>query len=65
MNKFFTWFGDAQNRIESKINSSYLPTKLTEEVIIERGIEFFYEIIFYTVIFSIPCIEIIRTSLER
>lgn len=38
---------------------------LTEEMASERGIEFFYEVIFYAVIFSIPLIEIFRMAREK
>ena len=38
---------------------------MDEQLAIERGIEFFYEVIFYAIIFSIPLMEIIRVANEK
>ena len=70
MNDLFVWFGYTRHHMETKIYTSYVniklvPTMINDNKALVNGIEFFYEIIFYTIIFSVSLIEIIRVLNEK
>lgn len=60
--------GTSFNAFETRINRKYLKTAdakinvkiLTESVAVDKGIEFFYEIIFYSIAIGFPTYELIR-----
>jgi len=64
---FFIRLGNYYNRIETKINKKFLKIELADDVFIkplsddvalDKGVEFFYEIFFYGIIISLPLLEI-------
>eukprot|EP01016_Furgasonia_blochmanni_P026484 TRINITY_DN2811_c0_g1_i1.p1 TRINITY_DN2811_c0_g1~~TRINITY_DN2811_c0_g1_i1.p1 ORF type:complete len:242 (-),score=45.97 TRINITY_DN2811_c0_g1_i1:123-848(-) len=66
MRKFFIRLGQAFNRYEVRINRRYLKIKndedfsiklLNDEVAIQKGVEFFYELVVYGVLVAIPIWE--------
>lgn len=69
MRTFFTDLGNKFNYYEQlinkkflKIDSAYAYKPLNEELAIEKGINFFYEILFYVIILAIPMYEMNRGS---
>jgi cytochrome b561 len=61
--------GRLQHYIEKKINATYVKSQaqqapINENDAIERGITFFYEIVFYALIFTLPALEILRQARE-
>lgn len=66
--RFFFRLGNSFNAFETRINRKYLKTAdakinvkaLTESVAVDKGIEFFYEIIFYSIAIGFPTYELIR-----
>lgn len=70
---FFIWLGRNWHRLETKINRANLNIRtdkelfiqeISEEVAIGKGIETFYEILLYVILFALPIYEIIRSSRE-
>lgn len=57
-NKGETWL----NRKFMKIETQFAYKPLNDELAIEKGIEFFYEIIFYSLVIGLPLYEMIRAS---
>lgn len=56
--------------MDNKINSIYFKKydeiqPLNEAMAIEKGIEFFYESLFYSLIIIIPLVEIIKSELQK
>lgn len=69
--RFFVWFGNHVNVFESKVNrkflniSSDIPFKikiLKEEDALEKGLEYFYEIIFYAFLIALPLHEMYKAN---
>jgi hypothetical protein len=62
---FFVMMGNKYHRFENFVNKRYLkmPSSvvlkpLNENIAVEKGIEFFYEIIFYMIILGFPIYEL-------
>lgn len=71
MRKFFTLFGNKFNYYEQiinqkflKIESAYAYKPLNDDLAIEKGINLFYEILFYLLMLGIPIYEMNRSSKE-
>ena len=71
--RFFLYLGDRYNKIETSINRRFLNLDvsddffvkpISDELAIDKGIEFFYEIIFYFIILSLPIYEMIKSHIE-
>lgn len=69
--RFFVWFGTHVNIFESKVNRKFLnissdvPFKikaLKDEDALEKGLEYFYEIIFYAIIIALPLHEMYKAN---
>lgn len=65
----FIRLGNFYHRIEAKINRKFLNINsefafmpLNEELAVEKGIEFFYEIVFYSIVIGLPVYEMYRAS---
>ena len=63
---FFIRVGNRYNIIETKINKKFLKIQvaddvfikpLSDDVALDKGVEFFYEVIFYTIVLSLPLYE--------
>jgi len=63
---FFIRLGNYYNRMETKINKKFLKIEIADDVFIkplsddvalDKGVEFFYEIFFYSIILSLPLYE--------
>eukprot|EP01017_Pseudomicrothorax_dubius_P021724 TRINITY_DN2336_c0_g1_i2.p1 TRINITY_DN2336_c0_g1~~TRINITY_DN2336_c0_g1_i2.p1 ORF type:complete len:217 (+),score=53.72 TRINITY_DN2336_c0_g1_i2:67-717(+) len=73
MKDFFVWLGNYNYRLESKINRKFLRLSdtddvyikpLNEDVAIERGVEFFYELLVYGLMISLPLYEMYKGQVE-
>lgn len=42
----------------------FKPKKINDNLAIEKGLDYFYEIIFYSVLIGVPLIEMIKTQKE-
>lgn len=71
--EFFIYLGNRFHIIESKINRKLLNIsdvsdlkikKLNNEAALEKGIDYFYEILFYVVLLTVPLIEFAKTQRE-
>lgn len=71
--RFFVWFGNHVNVFESKVNrkflniSSDIPFKiktLKEDDALEKGLEYFYELIFYAFLITLPLHEMYKANKE-
>ena len=68
--KFFIRLGLFQNRMENRINKSTVGNKIddffikaiTDEIALEKGIEFFWEIFLYSFLIGLPCYEMYTSS---
>lgn len=63
---FFIRLGNYYNKMETKINKKFLKIEITDDVFIkplsddvaiDKGVEFFYEVIFYSIVLSLPLYE--------
>lgn len=63
---FFMRLGNTYNIMETKVNKKFLKIEvaedlfikpLSEDVAVDKGVEFFYEIIFYSIILCLPLYE--------
>jgi len=63
---FFIRLGNFYNRVETKINKKFLKIEiaddifikpLSDDVALDKGVEFFYEIFFYSIVLSLPLYE--------
>ena len=72
VSKFLVVLGNKQYRIEVWMNRKLLNLKtdsdmfmkpLSTEIALEKGIEFFYEVFFYSLIIGVTCYELYRTHL--
>ena len=63
---FFIRLGNYYNKVETKINKKFLKIEITDDVFIkplsddvaiDKGVEFFYEVIFYSIILTLPLYE--------
>lgn len=45
-----------------KIETQFAYKPLNDELALEKGIEFFYEIIFYSIVIGLPLYEMMRAS---
>jgi hypothetical protein len=68
MNNFFIKFGNLWQLGEYHINKTLLknaaytlPKTLKTEASIEKGIQGFYELLFYSILISLPMHEILKT----
>ena len=59
-NQFEVWINRKFMKIETKL--AYKP--LNDELAVEKGIEFFYELLFYFIVISLPLYELYRGSIE-
>jgi len=66
LRRFFIFVGNYYNRLETKINKKFLKIPnadeifvkpLSDDVAIEKGVEFFYEIVLYSILISLPLYE--------
>ena len=71
--KFFIRLGLFSNRMENKINKKVLGNKvddffvkaITDNVAMEKGIEFFYEIVIYSILISFPLYEMHKGNISE
>lgn len=72
--EFFIYLGNRFHVIESRINRKLLNIsdvsdlkikKLNSEAALEKGIDYFYEILFYLVLLTVPLIEFAKTQREN
>jgi hypothetical protein len=68
----FIRFGNFYHRIEAQINRKFLKIQsefafkpLNDELAMEKGIEFFYELIFYVIVIGLPLYEMNRQANEN
>lgn len=63
---FFIRLGNFYNRVETRINKKFLKIEIADDVFIkplsddvalDKGVEFFYEIFFYSIVLSLPLYE--------
>src|SRR4051812_1045059 len=63
---FFIRIGNFYNKMETKINKKFLKIEITDDVFIkplsddvavDKGVEFFYEVLFYGIVLSLPLYE--------
>ena len=73
LKKVFQHLGNFYNRQENKINRKFLKIStpdelfvkpLTQDVAIEKGVEFFYEVIFYMILITIPLCEMYKAQVS-
>jgi hypothetical protein len=64
--EFFIWLGNYYNKVETHINrrflrladkSNFFIKPLSEDIAIEKGVEFFYELIAYGLLITLPTYE--------
>ena len=67
----FIWLGNKYNRLETIINRKFLKIEtpdelfvkpLSDDVALEKGIEFFYELLVYMILIGLPLYELYTTS---
>jgi hypothetical protein len=64
MGNFYHRYDSAINRRFLKVESSFAHKPLSEELALEKGIEFTYEILFYCIVIGLPFYEIWRAAEE-
>ena len=73
LKKMFKYLGNVYHRQENKINRTFLKIStpdelfvkpLADDIAIEKGVEFFYEIIFYTILITIPLWEMYKAQVS-
>jgi len=71
--RFYVEFGNYVNVIESKVNRKFLNISddigfkikpLKDEQALEKGLEYFYEILFYAFLITLPIYEMYKTNKE-
>jgi hypothetical protein len=69
--RMFIFLGNLYHKYDSAINrrflrigSNFAHKPLSDELALEKGIEFFYEILFYCIVIGLPLYEIWRASEE-
>ena len=70
---FFMYFGNLQHQLDFKINKSLqgVSTKnhflkpLNKDLALERGVEFFYEIVVYIILIGVPILEMAKQQQEN
>jgi len=71
--QFFIWLGNKYHTIDTKINKQYLELanedffiiqSLSDDHAIEKGVEFFWEIVFYSLLSGIPLYEMYQIHLD-
>jgi optic atrophy 3 protein len=62
LGNFYHNFDSTINRKFLKISSQFAYKPLSDELAIEKGIEFFYEILFYLIVVGLPVYELWRGS---
>ena len=71
---FFIRMGNFYNVMETKINKKFLKISvaddifikpLSDDVALDRGVEFFYEVIFYSIILALPLYEMYTTQVSN
>jgi hypothetical protein len=64
LGNFYHRFDSAINRRFLKINSQFAFKPLSDEIALEKGIEFFYEMLFYCIVIGLPVYELWRGQQE-
>lgn len=71
LRKNFVWLGNYYHRLESWINRKFLKIEtpdalfikpLSDDVALEKGVEFFYEILVYSILLVLPLYEMYATQ---
>lgn len=70
----FIKLGNSFNSLEFRLNQYFLnikevkefkPKKITDNLAIEKGLDYFYEIIFYSVLIGVPLLEMVKNQKEN
>lgn len=73
LQKFYIYLGNKYHSWETKLNSQYLKIAnegffvkpLTNDQALEKGVEFFYEIVFYSILIGIPTYEMYKAAKDN